>query len=106
MVILAAADIVAAPVPHQPYERLVSREDYPAAAREQGLAGTTRVRLDVLPTGRVSACTVLASSGAAALDAATCRLLSSRARFTPARDSNGNPAAGSVEAELTWSPTG
>jgi protein TonB len=91
------------PVPKAPYERLVSIDDYPAAARAQGLTGTARVRLDVAPTGRVTGCTILASSGTALLDAATCRLLSSRARFEPARDGAGKPVAGAVEVELPWS---
>jgi protein TonB len=104
LLLAAAAAVVTPPVPKAPYEGLVVPDDYPAAARAQGLTGTTRVALDVAPTGRVAACTVLASSGTAILDSATCRLLATRARFTPARDSNGAPAAASVEASLTWPP--
>ena len=40
-------------------------------------------------------CSVTSSSGSSALDQATCRILRSRARFTPARDSSGNPTTGS-----------
>ena len=36
--------------------------------------------------GRVTACSVTSSSGSSALDDATCRIMRSRARFTPARD--------------------
>jgi len=99
-----AASIVAQPVPRATLQSLVSPDDYPAAARAQGLTGTTRVALTVGPNGRVSACHVLASSGAQVLDSATCRLLSSRARFTPAMDSTGNPAEATVEASLAWPP--
>ncbi|MBV9930369.1 MAG: energy transducer TonB [Alphaproteobacteria bacterium] len=100
---IAAAPAVAPPVPKAAYQRLVSLDDYPAAARAQGLAGTVRFTLQVAPTGRVTACVIRASSGTALLDAATCRLLSSRARFHPARDARGRPTAGSANGQLTWS---
>jgi protein TonB len=100
---VALAAAAAPPQPHAlPYERLVSAADYPPAARAQRLAGTTRVTLVVGENGRVTACKVVASSGTALLDAATCRILSSRARFTPARNDRGRPVPGSVEASLTW----
>src|SRR5215218_8767555 len=68
---------------------LFGDQDYPAeavAAREQGSVGFA---LDVGPNGRVSDCTVTSSSGSAALDGTTCRLMISRARFTPATDARG-----------------
>jgi protein TonB len=103
LVSLAVAPAIAAPpVPRAPLEGLVSVDDYPPAAG--GVAGTTRVLLDVASMGRVTACRVLASSGTAALDAATCRILASRARFTPAMDSTGMPVAASFEASIGWSP--
>ena len=54
------------------------------------------------PTARVSGCTVTASSGSAALDSATCRLLRSRARFTPATDSTGAKTSDSVSGRIRW----
>jgi TonB family protein len=98
----ASAPAVSPPLPRAPLEALVSVDDYPAAARAQGLAGTVGVVLDVAPTGRVTACRIAASSGTAILDAATCRLLVSRERFQPARDGDGMPAAGTYEGALTW----
>jgi len=103
IVALLLAATATPPVPRAPYERLVSADDYPPAARAQGLTGTARVKLDVAPTGRVAGCTILASSGTALLDGATCRLLAARARFHPAQDEAGNPAPGAVEVELPWS---
>jgi outer membrane biosynthesis protein TonB len=67
----SAAAVVVPPQPKAAYHGLVSLDDYPTAARAQHLTGTTRVRLDVAPVGRVAACAVIASSGAAMLDAAT-----------------------------------
>ncbi|WP_349356544.1 energy transducer TonB [Sphingosinicella terrae] len=80
----------------------VSNDDYPASALRNEEEGTTGFRLTVGPNGRVSDCTVTSSSGSSALDAATCRIMRSRARFTPARDNRGNPTTDSVSARITW----
>ena len=69
----------------------VSDDDYPASALRSEDEGTTGFRLTVGPDGRVTNCTVTSSSGSTALDTATCRILRSRARFTPARDNTGQP---------------
>ncbi|MDQ4087219.1 MAG: TonB family protein [Pseudomonadota bacterium] len=80
----------------------VSPDDYPTSALRNREQGTTRFRLTVGADGRVTDCTITGSSGSAALDSATCRIMRSRARFTPARDSNGNPTSDTVGASLTW----
>lgn len=80
----------------------VSDSDYPASAIRAEEQGTTRFRLAVGPDGRVSQCTVTGSSGSSALDAATCRIMKARARFTPARDGYGNPAADTVANAIRW----
>src|SRR3954452_24179122 len=66
--------------------RMVSIADYPASARRAGEQGTAEFTLVVGPDGRVSDCTITASSASAALDAVTCRIMTARAQFTPARD--------------------
>jgi len=82
---------------------LLSTDDYPPSAQRNEESGTVRVQLTVGPNGRVTACSVTSSSGSSALDSATCRLLSSRARFTPARDSDGNPTSDTVNAPpIKW----
>jgi protein TonB len=80
----------------------VSDADYPAAAIRSEEQGTTRFRLAVGPDGRVRDCTVTGSSGSSALDSATCRIMRARARFTPARDGNGNPAPDTVANAIRW----
>jgi protein TonB len=80
----------------------VSDEDYPNSAARAEEQGTTRFRLGVGPDGRVNECTVTASSGSSALDSATCRLMKQRARFTPARDSDGRPTSDSVASAIRW----
>lgn len=91
------------PVPLVPLASLVSPDDYPAQAIADKQSGTVRVRLDIAANGRVDGCTVLRSSRSNILDASTCRLLRSRARFTPARDAGGRRVAGRIEDELRWS---
>jgi protein TonB len=80
----------------------VSDADYPSTAIRNEEQGTTRFRLTVGADGRVTDCAVTGSSGSAALDATTCRLMKSRARFTPARDSDGRPTGDTVANAIRW----
>lgn len=88
--------------PAVPLHRLMSNADYPAAALRAGEQGTVRFRLDVAANGRVTACTISGSSGSASLDSTTCRLMTMRARFEPARDRLGRPVADSFESRIAW----
>ncbi len=58
----------------------ISAADYPAALAQTRPEGITEVRLTFNPAGRVTGCAVTRSSGAALLDATTCRLGQRRAR--------------------------
>ncbi len=80
----------------------ISNDDYPDSAIRNEEQGTTAFRLDVGADGRVSGCSVTGSSGSSALDNATCRLLRSRARFTPATDSSGARTSDSVSGRIRW----
>ena len=80
----------------------ITSDDYPAAALRAEEQGTVNMRLTIDPAGRVSACTVTASSGSAALDAAGCRLLRSRGRYRPARDAEGRPTTGAIAERIRW----
>jgi protein TonB len=64
--------------------------------------GTVGVRLSVGPNGRAQSCSVTRSSGNAALDSTTCRLLQERLQFSPARDRDGNPISTEVESTHVW----
>lgn len=85
-----------------PLHRLVNVNDYPAAALRAGEQGVVEVALDIAPEGRVTACTIAASSGSAILDASTCRILRSRARFTPALDAAGKPVPDRIMTRIAW----
>ncbi|TFI57267.1 energy transducer TonB [Sphingomonas parva] len=80
----------------------VSDADYPAAAIRGEEQGVARFQLSVGTNGRVTGCTITGSSGSSALDAATCRIMKQRARFTPARDSAGNPTTDTVSNAIKW----
>jgi protein TonB len=80
----------------------ISDGDYPASAIRNEEQGTTRFLLQVSAEGRVTGCTVTRSSGSSALDSTACRLMRARARFTPARDSSGNPTTDSVANAIHW----
>ena len=54
--------------------------------------------------GRVEGCRVERSSGYQVLDTATCRLVTERFRFRPARDSAGRVIAWSLKTDFTWVP--
>jgi len=79
-----------------------STDDYPSAAQRNNEEGTASFSLTVGTDGRVQSCSITSSSGSPSLDAATCRILRSRARFTPARDSAGQPTTDTVNNRIRW----
>jgi periplasmic protein TonB len=81
---------------------LIRSDDYPQSAIENEEQGTVGVALQVGPNGRVSGCSVTSSSGSRTLDNATCSILTRRARFSPAQDSNGNAITATHRQRITW----
>ncbi|MFL6788169.1 MAG: energy transducer TonB, partial [Sphingomicrobium sp.] len=75
---------------------LFSADDYPSSAQSSGAEGTVRASLSIGPDGRVTGCNVIQSSGNGSLDSATCSILRRRAKFVPARDSNGNAVSDTI----------
>ncbi len=83
---------------------LFSESDYPAEARQTGWEGSVIFDLTVTPEGRVSKCVIVESSGHAVLDTATCTILTTRAKFYPAKDRNGKPVEDVVRTPpINWS---
>ena len=74
---IACLALLASPAIGQPW---ISDADYPAPALRQRSEGTVEVELTFDSSGRVVHCAVRRSSGAALLDATTCRVLRQRAR--------------------------
>jgi protein TonB len=82
---------------------LFSGDDYPASAQAAGAEGTAQAQLTIGPDGRVTGCNLVRSTGNGALDAATCNILRRRAKFTPARDSNGNATSDTITTPpIVW----
>jgi len=82
---------------------LFSADDYPAEALKVHQEGTVQAELTIGADGRIKACRVIRSSNSAVLDTATCNILRRRARFTPARDANGNPTEDTlVTPPISW----
>ena len=81
---------------------LFTSDDYPAGALRGEHQGLVLYRLEIGTDGRVSNCAIRSSSGSQALDLATCRILRNRTRFTPARDSEGNPVPDMRDGEIMW----
>jgi periplasmic protein TonB len=90
-----------APPTEWPFRRF-SPDDYPAAAMRGEQQGFVAYRIEIGPDGRASNCAIRQSSGSPALDAATCRIVTSRSRFTPARDSEGRPVPDHRDGWVTW----
>ena len=83
-------------------QNLFSGSDYPQSAMNNDEQGSVTVSLSIGTDGRVTSCNVTSSSGSRALDSATCRVLRSRARFTPARLSNGQPTTDTYTQRIQW----
>lgn len=88
--------------PRNDVSRWVLPEDYPSRELREGIEGVTGFRVVVGSDGRVDACEITASSGNARLDAATCRMVTRRARFDPASDGNGKEVVGSYSSTVRW----
>ena len=82
--------------------RWLTDNDYRPSWARRELTGTARFRLEIAATGKVTSCTVTGSTGHSELDAATCALVTKRARFEPARGSNGEPVAGTFSSAVKW----
>jgi TonB family protein len=77
-------------------------DDYPWLAVARRLQGTTTFVLLINEQGRVADCSVVESSGAAALDAQSCAVAKDRARFEPAIGLDGKPAKEGFVQRITW----
>ncbi|MBB3346315.1 MULTISPECIES: energy transducer TonB [unclassified Sphingomonas] len=82
--------------------RWISTEDYPPSAIRAGEQGVVAIAVQVDAAGKVTGCSVTASSGHDALDQATCRLYQRRGRFTAALDDTGTPIAATYIDRVHW----
>jgi protein TonB len=80
---------------------LFSADDYPPSALDNNEQGTVTVNLTIGPSGRVTGCSA-SGSASSTLKNTTCRIVSARARFSPAQDANGNPTSSSYSQTIRW----
>lgn len=80
----------------------VSTSDYPVSSLRRNEQGAVRFELAVAADGAVRGCRITASSGFAELDAATCRLVTRRARFSAATGDAGQPVDGTYAGSIRW----
>ena len=80
---------------------LFSADDYPPSALDNNEQGTVTVSLTIGTSGRVTGCSP-SGNASSTLKSATCRLVTARARFSPAQDANGNPMTSSYSQSIVW----
>jgi len=91
-----AAPSQARPVARDGFNRWAARiqEAYPARAIRQELEGNVGVSVVIGADGRVTSCSVTASSGESILDEAACEGMQRYARYTPALNDAGQATTG------------
>jgi protein TonB len=80
----------------------ITTSDYPSSALRHRIQGIVNFQLSIDAQGRVAACKIIQSSGFDELDAATCDLVSQRAKFSAARDVRGRPTEGRYTNRVRW----
>jgi TonB family protein len=81
---------------------LFSTDDYPGEALRRGEQGISAIRYIVEADGRVRDCHVTVSSGSSSLDAKTCEIHVTRARYEPARTATGEAVPSIVFTRMRW----
>lgn len=97
----AASAQFSAAVPQNVNEWLVADDVTVPMLQAEG-QWPVRIALTVSPEGKVEDCSIVSSGGNQSVDRYTCKLASRRARFTPAKDAQGNPTYGVFRTTLTW----
>ena len=80
----------------------ITTRDYRSTWIRQEMTGIARFTLTIDTSGRVTDCAITRSTSHAALDEATCKLITRRARFEPARDNAGNLTTGTYRSSIRW----
>lgn len=86
---------------HDPAE-VSTGGDYPARELNAGRAGSAVVKLDISASGKVTACSVVVSSGVEAFDQRSCTIAMKRTRFAPAQLADGQAVPSFVFQRFRW----
>lgn len=88
--------------PAKPIGDVAALFAFPLQAAVNRQAGETTVRWKIDVSGRVSDCTVMQSSGHAALDTAACARIAKLGRYTPAVGKDGKPMPWVETRRIIW----
>lgn len=83
-------------------ENRIIFQNYPVESLKRGEEGTVDVKVRAMRDGRILRCAVIASSGYAALDTATCDLMIANARIKPVTTVEGRRIEGNRLARVVW----
>lgn len=81
---------------------IIKADDYPAVAINERQTGMVRVAILIDESGRIADCTIIQTSAVASLDAQTCAIVKTRAKFQPALDASGKPTKDAHLQSVTW----
>lgn len=87
-------ELAALAAPAQPAQnpsRWLTNEDFPSRSALAGHNGVVQFRLDIDSTGKVTGCNILHRTNPDDFADLTCKLITKRAKFSPARDKSGQP---------------
>lgn len=76
--------------------------DYPAGAIDRGQSGDVQFRLEVNPDGTVGNCHILYRTNPDKFADITCKLLSNKGKFLPAKDEAGLPVRWYYISKVRW----
>lgn len=95
---------IAPAMPHGPQliTGSIDHHDYPREALIRGIQGRVEMLLMIDESGLVSSCTIRQSSGYMLLDETSCQIASTRYRFEPARNAEGQPMAAQIRWPVEW----
>jgi len=99
----AAAEALEPVTPRGNPARWVLSEDLSGFGAPKGITGFD---LMVAPSGAAVSCQITMASASNALDRTICAALLQRARFYPARSSDGSPVPGVWSDRVVWEPQG
>lgn len=80
----------------------VTTDDIPQNSLVRGEAYDSNFRLTVAADGTIKQCGFLSGTRKPELDRLGCKLILARGRFSPARDANGKPTAGTAWQSVRW----
>ena len=106
MLLLALAAQMSAPVTAsgRDVRTIFSADDYPSYLQGSGVSRIVTASVTVRPDGTIQSCVAQVRSGDPRLDAYTCELIVRRAKFRPAKWSDGSAVYGVVNVPVGWTP--